>query len=217
MIVMSSGEVEALLDLDELIDALADAHRDLSAGAVSMPTRIAADVRHRDAILAAMPAYLPSAGALTTKLVTLFPGNAGTGIPTHQAVILAFDPETGVPTAVLDGTAITAVRTGPASALSVRLLAREDASTLAVLGSGVRRAATRARSHGYARSARSGSHRATAAMRWRSRPSWSVTWTSRCAYATPISRLRAAPTWSPPPRILRSRWCAGNGFRPAPT
>jgi alanine dehydrogenase len=142
VIVMSSTEVEAALDLDELIDALAVAHADLSAGRASMPQRIAAEVEQRDAILAAMPAFLPSAGALTTKLVTLFPGNAGSPLPTHQAVIVAFDPETGEPRALLDGTAITAIRTGAASALSTRLLAREDASILALLGAGVQ-----ARSH----------------------------------------------------------------------
>jgi ornithine cyclodeaminase len=107
-----------------------------------MPTRIAALVGERDGILAAMPAYLPSAGALTAKLVSLFPGNAGSALPTHQAVIVAFDPETGEPRALLDGTAITAIRTGAGSALSVRLLAREDASILALLGCGVQ-----ARSH----------------------------------------------------------------------
>jgi ornithine cyclodeaminase/alanine dehydrogenase-like protein (mu-crystallin family) len=107
-----------------------------------MPTRIAARVDERDAILGAMPAYLPSAGALTTKLVTLFPGNEGTRLPTHQAVILAFDPHTGEPLALVDGTAITAIRTGAAAALSARLLARDDAGTLALLGTGVQ-----ARSH----------------------------------------------------------------------
>ena len=137
MIVVAREEVEASLDLDELIDALAVAHADLSAGRASVPTRIAAHVEGRDAILAAMPAYLPSAGALTTKLVTLFPQNEGTHLPTHQAVIVAFDPDTGEPKALLDGTAITAIRTGAAAALSVRLLAREDARTLAILGTGV--------------------------------------------------------------------------------
>jgi ornithine cyclodeaminase/alanine dehydrogenase-like protein (mu-crystallin family) len=142
VLVISRAEVEALLDLDELIDALAAAHADLSAGRASMPTRIAARVDERDAILGAMPAYLPSAGALTTKLVTLFPGNEGTRLPTHQAVILAFDPHTGEPLALVDGTAITAIRTGAAAALSARLLARDDAGTLALLGTGVQ-----ARSH----------------------------------------------------------------------
>ena len=72
VIVLSRAGVERLLDLDELIDALASAHADLSAGRASMPARIAARVDERDAILGAMPAYLPSAGALMAKLVTLF-------------------------------------------------------------------------------------------------------------------------------------------------
>jgi ornithine cyclodeaminase/alanine dehydrogenase-like protein (mu-crystallin family) len=142
VLVLSRAEVEARLDLEELIDALASAHAEFSAGGASMPTRIAAQIPERDAILGAMPAYLPSARALTTKLVTLFPENAGTAVPTHQAVIVAFDHTTGEPLALLDGTAITAMRTGAAAALSVRLLAREDASTLALIGSGVQ-----ARSH----------------------------------------------------------------------
>jgi ornithine cyclodeaminase len=130
------------LDLDALIDALADAMADLSAGRASVPDRIAALVRERDALLGAMPGYVPSLGALVSKLVSLFPGNADSAIPTHQAVIVVFDPETGSPVALLDGTEITAVRTGACSALSVRLLAREDSSVLAVLGTGVQ-----ARSH----------------------------------------------------------------------
>lgn len=142
MLILSRAEVRELLDLDALIDALADAMADLSAGRASVPDRIAALVPERDALLAAMPGYVPSLGALVSKLVSLFPRNAGSAIPTHQAVIAVFDPETGSPVALIDGTEITAVRTGACSALSVRLLAREDASVLAVLGTGVQ-----ARSH----------------------------------------------------------------------
>jgi ornithine cyclodeaminase len=142
MLVLSRRDVRELLDLDALIDALSDAMADLSAGRASVPDRIAALVSERDALLAAMPGYVPSLGALVSKLVSLFPGNAGSAIPTHQAVIAVFDPENGSPLALLDGTEITAVRTGACSALSVRVLAREDAAVLAVLGSGVQ-----ARSH----------------------------------------------------------------------
>jgi ornithine cyclodeaminase len=110
---------------------------DLSAGRASVPPRVAAFVSERDGLLGAMPGYVPSLGALVTKLVSLFPGNAGSGLPTHQAVIAVFDPETGSPVALLDGTEITGVRTAAGSALSVRLLAREDATVLAVLGTGV--------------------------------------------------------------------------------
>jgi ornithine cyclodeaminase len=142
MLVLSGDEVRGLLDLDGLIDALADAMVDLSAGRASVPDRIAALVPERDALLAAMPGYVPSLGALASKLVSLFPRNAGSAIATHQAVLVVFDPHTGSPVVLLDGTEITAVRTGACSALSVRLLAREDASVLAVIGTGVQ-----ARSH----------------------------------------------------------------------
>ena len=88
-------------------------------------------------LLAAMPAYLPNGGGLAAKLVSLFPGNAGSRLPTHQAVVLVFDPESGEPLALLDGTSITTRRTAAGSALSAELLAREDAETLAILGTGV--------------------------------------------------------------------------------
>jgi ornithine cyclodeaminase len=135
MLVLDKHEVESLLDPDPLRSAVAAALADLSAGRASMPTRIAAVVAERDALLAVMPAYLPGAGALTTKLVSLFPRN--TDRPTHQAVIVAFDPSTGTPTALMDGEAITAARTAAGSALATDLLARRDAETLVVIGTGV--------------------------------------------------------------------------------
>ncbi len=122
------------------MDAVADAMAQLSAGKTSMPARNAAMVAERGAFLAAMPAYLPSARVLETKLVSVFPRN--TDRPSHQAVIAVFDPETGTPVALMDGEEITAVRTAAGSALATKLLAREDARVLAVLGTGVQ-----ARSH----------------------------------------------------------------------
>jgi len=139
VIFLSEAEVRELLDLDQLVDALAAAHRDLSAGEASMPPRIAAMVQERQGLLGVMPAYLPSAG-LACKLVTLFPQNIDRH--THQAVIVVFDPENGTPLALMDGTYITATRTAAGSALATRLLAREDAEVLALLGTGVQ-----ARSH----------------------------------------------------------------------
>jgi len=132
MLVLSRRDVETLLDLDELIDALAQAHAELSAGHASIPPRIAAFAPA--GLLGAMPAYLPSAG-LGCKLVSLFPQN--TDRETHQAAIMLFDPENGSPLALLDGTYITAMRTAGAAALSAKLLAREDAKVLAILGTGV--------------------------------------------------------------------------------
>jgi alanine dehydrogenase len=139
VIVLSQEEVRELLDLDELVDALAAAHEELSAGAASMPPRIAAVVQEREGLLGVMPSYLPATG-LACKLVTLFPHNRDR--ETHQAVICVFDPENGTPLALMDGTFITATRTAAGSALATRLLAREDAKVLALIGTGVQ-----ARSH----------------------------------------------------------------------
>jgi alanine dehydrogenase len=133
VIFLSRSDVEELLDLDALIDALAAAHGELSEGKASMPPRIAAFGRE-DGLLGAMPSYLPSTG-LVCKLVTLFPHNRDRH--THQALIGVFDPDNGSPVALMDGTYITATRTAGGSALATRLLAREDSRVLAILGSGV--------------------------------------------------------------------------------
>jgi alanine dehydrogenase len=135
VLVLSRAEVERLIDPDRLREAIGKAMADLSAGKSSMPPRIAAIVPERDGLLAAMPAYLPSSRALTTKLVSLFPKNIDR--PTHQAVIVVFDAEYGTPLALLDGEAITAARTAAASALATDLLARRDSQVLAVIGTGV--------------------------------------------------------------------------------
>lgn len=145
MLVLSRAQVEVLLDMRTLIDALAVAMADLSAGRAFAPGRVGISVPEHEGLLLAMPGHVPSAGVLTAKLVTLFPHNAPAVLPTHQAVIVVFDPGTGQPVALLDGTAITAMRTGACSALSARLLAREDAGVLAIVGTG-----EQARSHAHA-------------------------------------------------------------------
>ena len=137
MLVLDAADVDAVLVRDELIEAVAAGLAELSAGGVSMPPRVAARVDERDALLAAMPGYLPGVQVLGAKLVTLFPGNAGTRRPTHHAVIVLFDPATGAPEALLDGTVLTAERTAAASAVATRLLADPQATVLAVLGTGV--------------------------------------------------------------------------------
>jgi ornithine cyclodeaminase len=133
MLVLSRSEVEELLDLDALLDALAAAHAELSGGEASLVPRVGAYAGDTG-ILGAMLAHAPSAG-LGCKLVTLFPGNRDR--PTHQATIALFDPATGTPVALMDGTYITAMRTAAAAALATRLLARPDARVLAILGTGV--------------------------------------------------------------------------------
>jgi alanine dehydrogenase len=136
MLLLNAEQVSALLDMDALIEALGPAMAELSAGHVSMPRRTVALVQGRG-LLGTMPAYLPSSHTLSCKLVTVFPGSAKLGLHTHQAVVMLFDADTGTPKAMLDGASITALRTAAGSALATRMLAREAASTLLIVGTGV--------------------------------------------------------------------------------
>jgi alanine dehydrogenase len=135
--VLSEDEVRKLLRMEDLIPAMADALRDLSAGAVLQPVRTVLPVSEHEGFLGVMPA---SGRALGAKLVTFYPQNKG--IPTHHAMILLFRPETGEPLAVMDGRLITEMRTAAVSAVATKLLARADTKVLTILGSGVQ-----ARSH----------------------------------------------------------------------
>jgi alanine dehydrogenase len=135
--VLSEDEVRKLLRMEDLIPAMADALRDLSAGAVLQPVRTVLPVSEHEGFLGVMPACGRALGA---KLVTFYPQNKG--IPTHHAMILLFRPETGEPLAVIDGRLITEMRTAAVSAVATKLLARADAKVLTILGSGVQ-----ARSH----------------------------------------------------------------------
>jgi ornithine cyclodeaminase len=105
-----------------------------------------------------MPAYAPSANALTAKIVAQFPHNTATS--THQAIVCCFDPDDGTPLAVLDGEYLTAARTAAGSVLASRYLARPDARTVAIVGSG-----TQARAHVRAFARRPGLERILLAAR----------------------------------------------------
>jgi alanine dehydrogenase len=129
LLVLSQEDVARLLDVDLLLERLERVFVELSAGRASVPPRVAAFTPQ--GLLGAMPGYVD--GVLAAKLVALFPEHD----PSHQALIAVFDAETGTPRAVMDGTHITAVRTGASSAVATRALAREDARVLAVLGAGV--------------------------------------------------------------------------------
>jgi alanine dehydrogenase len=135
--VLTAADVERVLDPDELVEALAGAFSRLSAGEASMPQRIAVEVPERGGAVLLMGAHLEDRPSLTTKLVSLFPHNPKDGPPTHQAAILVFDAATGTPAALMDGTSVTELRTAAGSRLATRLLARPDASVLAIVGTGV--------------------------------------------------------------------------------
>jgi ornithine cyclodeaminase/alanine dehydrogenase-like protein (mu-crystallin family) len=130
--ILDEEAVRSLLRMEALIPAMAEALSDLSAGRVVQPVRLVLPVADRG-FFAAMPAY--TGGALGAKLVTFFAGNVG--VPTHHAIILLLDPNTGAPLAMVDGRLITEMRTAAVSAVATRYLARSDTRVLAILGSGV--------------------------------------------------------------------------------
>ncbi|GHO48970.1 ornithine cyclodeaminase family protein [Ktedonospora formicarum] len=135
ILMLNETEVQSLLDPEMLLDQLSEGFRAQSRGQVNAPKRIEVTVPNTGLLLA-MPAYQQSR-EVTVKLVTLFHGNKQLGIPVHQALICLFDPETGTPLSLMDGTSITALRTAGAAALSTRILARTDSRVLAIVGAGV--------------------------------------------------------------------------------
>jgi len=135
VLVLSEAEVRQLLDPDALLDALATELVALTRGETAAPPRNEVTVPDAGYLLG-MPAWRPGQ-PIGIKLVSVFHGNRRLGLPGHLALMCLFDAATGVPVAVMDGTAITAVRTAAAAALSIRLLARPEARVLAIIGAGV--------------------------------------------------------------------------------
>ena len=131
LLVLSRAEVEELLDLGQLLDALRDGFMALTAGEVTAPGRNELTMPE-EAFLLGMPGRLRE-GLMTVKVVTVFESHD----PSHLATIGLYDQRTGACRAFMDGTYITAIRTSAAAAVATDLLAREDARTLAIVGAGV--------------------------------------------------------------------------------
>lgn len=139
---LTEQHVHSLLPMADLISAMESALAKFSAGEVLQPVRTVLTVGPTKAYFGLMPAYVPSPASLGAKLVTVFAENHKRQLPSHLATILLLDPETGSLLALMDGRYITEARTAAVSAVSTRFLAKPDASTLAIIGSGVQ-----ARSH----------------------------------------------------------------------
>jgi ornithine cyclodeaminase len=139
MLILSQSDIERLLPMDACVDVMASALSSLATGDAALPLRTIMRVPNTDNFFATMPGYiaLNGEGVFGAKLVTVFPGNQGTAFDSHQGAVLIFDNEHGGVAAVLDGTAITSTRTAAVSGVATRALSRENASTLAILGSGV--------------------------------------------------------------------------------
>ena len=135
--ILSGKEIRQAVSMGELIEAMALAFSELSTGEPAMPVRSQIVIAEPEGTALFMPSYLKPIGMIGVKTVTLFEGNRQHGLPYIQGMVCLFDGKTGTPAAVVDGTTITAMRTGAASGLATRLLARQDASTCTLFGAGV--------------------------------------------------------------------------------
>lgn len=136
MLVLTRADVQDLVPMRTTIDLMKQVFADLSAGRAVAPLRVALEVPEAEGTTLFMPAHVPSAGGLGLKVVSVFPRNPAIGKPTIHAVVLLTSTETGEPLALLDGTFLTALRTGAVSGAATDLLARPDSRTLTVIGAG---------------------------------------------------------------------------------
>lgn len=135
LLLLNADAIRKALPMPRAVEAMKDAFAELSSGAAVVPQRLAVDVAEAGAKSLFMPAYLPS-GGLGAKVVSVFPRNGERGLPAIHGLVVLLDPATGAPAALLDGTFLTAWRTGAASGAATDLLARRDARTLALFGCG---------------------------------------------------------------------------------
>lgn len=134
MLLLTRKEIEHLLNPNELITALEEGFKALSANQLNVPPRNQAIAPN--GVLVGMPAYMPNK-LMSVKLVSVFHENHKQNIPDHQATITLFDSETGSPLAFMDGEIITAMRTAAGAILSIKHLARKNSKTIAIIGAGV--------------------------------------------------------------------------------
>jgi ornithine cyclodeaminase len=139
ILVLSHADVEALLPMDECIGVMAEAMAALARGQVIQPARVMVRPAGGQGLMLAMPAHVAPDGAAPfygLKAVLVHHGNAALGKESHQGAVLLFSGETGEPLAVMNASAITAIRTAAVSGLATRLLARQDAGDCAIIGAG---------------------------------------------------------------------------------
>lgn len=134
--ILSGADVRRAVTMAEAIGAVREAYVQLSGGQAVVPLRTPVDVAKRKGVTLFMPAYLAASDALGAKVVSVFPENPARGLPLIHALVLVIGAETGQPRAVMDGTYLTALRTGAASGVATDLLARPDARVVAIFGAG---------------------------------------------------------------------------------
>jgi len=136
-LILTQPEIRALLPMAKCMELVASALESLARDEAQNPLRRGMLLADGESLLGMMPGSLAEPAAVGLKVVGVFPRNHGTELDAHQGVVLLFDPDYGVPRAVLDASEITAIRTAAASGVATRALANAGAGDLALLGSGV--------------------------------------------------------------------------------
>lgn len=136
LLVVGGADVRRALPMSDCIEAVDSAMRALSGGGADVPLRTIMLLPGGSNFFGVMPGYLSDPPGIGAKILTVFPDNNQRGLPSHIGVVVLFDTEVGLPRAVMDAAEITAIRTAAASAVATRALARPDASSLAILGTG---------------------------------------------------------------------------------
>jgi len=137
VLALSRSDLRRAVSMPEAIELMKTAFAELSAGRAQAPLRTSVDVSDAPAILLTMPGYVPAAGALGVKIVSVFGDNVSRGLPMIHAVVILVDQTNGQALGIMEGGFITALRTGAVSGAATDLLARPDSSTLVVIGAGV--------------------------------------------------------------------------------
>ena len=135
MRILSEADVRQAVDMPAAIDAMRDAFSILSSGQATVPIRLGLETEFGVSLF--MPAHTKPSGQAGAKVVSVNPGNVNKGLPVIHAVVLIMDPVTGRPLALMDGTWLTALRTGAIGGLAAQVLSRKDSSVVALFGAGV--------------------------------------------------------------------------------
>ena len=134
--ILSRADVRRALPMRQAIEAMKRAFAQLSTGQANVPLRVPLQVPRHNGVTLFMPAYLAADDQMAIKIVSVFNDNPARGLPLIHALVVVVDATTGAPAAVMDGTYLTALRTGAASGAATDLLARQDAHTAAIFGAG---------------------------------------------------------------------------------
>jgi len=138
VLILSKNHMRTLLSMTDCITAVESAFREFGLGTVAMPTRVSLTLGDKEGWLGLMPAYLAQTKSLSTKIVSVYANNSRShGLPNVLATVVLNDPETGRVTAIMEGSYLTAMRTGAVSGVATKYLSRRDSRVLGVFGAGV--------------------------------------------------------------------------------